>query len=148
MQSHSEFVCDSCRYLGKVAWTEELTDAVSNIFPGGLTQWKSLQPSLHAIKHPRLQCTLADSTTVLTATLSHFWISLSQLLTRLVGQQIMTRLATGSPPSSSWPDVSSVHIRVMLCRVLPSPISSARIAPATLAICCTLAVLNRQYTID
>ena len=62
-------------------------------------------------------------------TLSHFWISLSQLLTRLVGQHMTTRLAMGLPPSTSLPELRRVHNRVMLCSVLPSPMSSARIAP-------------------
>ena len=49
-------------------------------------------------------------------TLSHFWHSLSQLLTRLVGQQMMTRLAMGSPPRLACPDISRVHSNVMPCR--------------------------------
>ena len=48
-------------------------------------------------------------------TLSHFWHSLSQLLTRLVGQQMMTRLAMGSPPRLACPDTRSVHSSVMPC---------------------------------
>ena len=48
-------------------------------------------------------------------TFSHLLHSLSQLLTRLVGQQMMMRLAMGSPPSRSWPLCSSVQIRVMPC---------------------------------
>ena len=50
---------------------------------------------------------------VMAPTLSHFWHSLSQLLTRLVGQQMMTRLAMGSPPRLACPDTRRVHSRVM-----------------------------------
>ena len=50
-------------------------------------------------------------------TLSHLQHSLSQLETRDVGQQMMTRLAMGVPPSSSCPFCSSVHSSVMPCNV-------------------------------
>ena len=64
------------------------------------------------------------------STLSHLVHSLSQLLTRLVGHTMMARLASGLPPSASCPLRRRVHISEMACRVLPSPMSSARIAPA------------------
>ena len=44
-----------------------------------------------------------------------------QLLTRLVGHTMMTRLAIGVPPSFSCPLLSSVHSSVIPWSVLPSP---------------------------
>lgn len=61
--------------------------------------------------------------------LSHLPHSLSQLLTKLVGQTMMTLLAMGLPPSAVDPCCSSVHMRVMPCRVLPRPMSSAKMQP-------------------
>ena len=49
-------------------------------------------------------------------TCSHFLHSLSQLLTRLVGQQMMQRLAMGSPPISWCPFLRRVQMRVMPCQ--------------------------------
>ena len=49
--------------------------------------------------------------------LSHLVHSESQLETREVGQQMMTRLARGTPPSCSCPPCSSVHSSAMPCSV-------------------------------
>lgn len=48
-------------------------------------------------------------------TSSHFVHSLSQLLTRETGQQMMTRFARGWPPRRACPLLSRVHRRVMPC---------------------------------
>lgn len=58
--------------------------------------------------------------------MSHLRHSLSQLLTRLVGQTMITRLAIGVPPRAGAPFCSSVHSSATPCSVLPRPISSAR----------------------
>eukprot|EP00878_Enallax_costatus_P043812 GHUV01051896.1.p1 GENE.GHUV01051896.1~~GHUV01051896.1.p1 ORF type:complete len:142 (-),score=17.91 GHUV01051896.1:25-450(-) len=62
---------------------------------------------------------------------SHLPHSLSQLLTKLVGHTMMARLAMGLPPSAGEPCCRRVHIRVIPWRVLPRPMSSAKIQPAT-----------------
>lgn len=48
-------------------------------------------------------------------TRSHFEHSASQLLTRLVGQQITTRFASGTPPNKACPPWSIVHSSVIPC---------------------------------
>mmetsp|Transcript_4896 Transcript_4896/g.13729 ORF Transcript_4896/g.13729 Transcript_4896/m.13729 type:complete len:302 (-) Transcript_4896:715-1620(-) len=65
----------------------------------------------------------------LTLFLSHFSSSAAQLFTRLVGQTMTALFTTGRPPSEGDPCLSSVHSRVMPWRVLPSPMSSARMQP-------------------
>ena len=63
---------------------------------------------------------------VFTRPLSHLLHSSSQLLTRLVGHTMSARFAVGVP---SRPWQSSVHSRVIPCRVFPRPMSSARMHP-------------------
>mmetsp|Transcript_8332 Transcript_8332/g.22235 ORF Transcript_8332/g.22235 Transcript_8332/m.22235 type:complete len:272 (+) Transcript_8332:1585-2400(+) len=66
---------------------------------------------------------------VLRRPLSHLVASLSQLDTNEVGHTMMVRLAMGLPPSRGWPSVTRVQSRVSPCRVLPRPMSSAKMHP-------------------
>mmetsp|Transcript_13689 Transcript_13689/g.51188 ORF Transcript_13689/g.51188 Transcript_13689/m.51188 type:complete len:314 (+) Transcript_13689:2818-3759(+) len=63
---------------------------------------------------------------VFTRPQSHLLHSSSQLLTKLVGHTISARFTVGLP---SVPCFSSVHKSAMPCKVLPNPMSSARMHP-------------------
>ena len=65
---------------------------------------------------------------VRTFPLSHLIHSSSQFATSEVGQTMSARLATG-PPSRVMPCLSKVQRSVMPCKVLPRPMSSARMHP-------------------
>ena len=64
---------------------------------------------------PLLPPSLKHKATLCPPTLRNLTHSLSQLDTREVGQQMMTRRAMGVPPRSPCPELSSVHSNVMPC---------------------------------
>jgi hypothetical protein len=128
-----------------VARAAELLDAVDDILARRLGQCQRPQwPSLNAAS-AAIRCRAETVKMPIAAaqqqhcgarhaglpTFSHFWHSESQLPTREVGHTMMMCLATGLPPNSGCPELSSVHSSAMPCSVLPSPMSSARMQPAT-----------------
>jgi hypothetical protein len=109
----STTVSRSCIAASPPATTDTLTHC----------SWPCNMPYKHSLLHC-VNTELCHHNTVsmhLQRPLSHLSHSEAQLLTSDVGHTMITRLAMGTPPRLAAPCCSSVHIRLMPCRVLPKP---------------------------